>query len=75
MRDHHGFGFGSLGYKHFEIELVNRGENRNHLGVIKENKKAHDFWRSLGFYYYKTVISKNQKEIFCYEKSLDHFRF
>lgn len=68
--DYHGFGFGSQSYKHFETELVNRGANRILLGVIKENKKAHDFWLSLGFSYYNTVISKNQKEIICYEKVL-----
>ncbi|MDP4105385.1 MAG: GNAT family N-acetyltransferase [Bacillota bacterium] len=68
--DYHGFGFGSQSYKHFETELVNRGTNRILLGVIKENKKAHDFWLSLGFSYYNTVISKNQKEIICYEKVL-----
>lgn len=68
--DYHGFGFGSLGYKHLETELVNRGANRILLGVIKENKIAHEFWRSLGFNYYNTINSKNQKEIFCYEKSL-----
>jgi hypothetical protein len=43
MRDYHGFGFGSLGYKHFEIELVNRGANQILLSVIKENKIAHHF--------------------------------
>jgi hypothetical protein len=40
------------------------------LGVIKENKKGHTFWKSLGFIHYNTVISKNQKENFCYEKIL-----
>lgn len=65
--DYQGFAFGSLGVSQFEKELVKRRTNRILLGVIKENEKGHTFWKSLGFNYYNTVISKNQKEIFCYE--------
>lgn len=66
--DYQGFGFGSIVYQKFERALFNQGTNQIRLGVIKENEKGHTFWKSLGLNYYNTVISENQKEIFCYEK-------
>lgn len=39
-----GYGFGSQGYGHYEKEMVERGANRIHLSINKENAKAQSFF-------------------------------
>jgi GNAT superfamily N-acetyltransferase len=67
--DYQGFGFGSQAYLLYENMMLERGIPKIRIGVIKENLKAHDFWTSLGFTYYKTAVGQNNKEILVYEKN------
>jgi GNAT superfamily N-acetyltransferase len=66
--DYRGFGFGTQAYALYENMMLERGIPRVRIGVIKENMKAQEFWKSLGFNYYQTAKGLNDKEIFCYEK-------
>ncbi|MGG3468941.1 GNAT family N-acetyltransferase [Neobacillus pocheonensis] len=66
--DYQGYGFGAQAYALYEKEMQKRGFDRVRIGVLKENKRAQQFWESLGFVYYKTTSSKNESGIFCYEK-------
>jgi ribosomal protein S18 acetylase RimI-like enzyme len=43
-RDYQGYGFGSQGYGHYKKEMVERGANRIHLSINKENAKAQSFF-------------------------------
>lgn len=67
--DYQGFGFGAQAYTLYESELRKRGQKKVRIGVIKENKKAKQFWESLGFLTIKTAFSENGKEILVYEKN------
>jgi GNAT superfamily N-acetyltransferase len=68
--DYHSHGFGKQAFALYENEMVKRGVKQVRLGVIKENAKAHTFWKSLGFVFYKTTIGEFGNEIWCYEKKL-----
>ncbi|MDQ0197823.1 GNAT family N-acetyltransferase [Neobacillus ginsengisoli] len=69
-RDYQGYGFGAEAYALFENEMLERGIKHVRIGVLKENTKAHSFWKSLGFVYYKSSVWKYGNEILCYEKQL-----
>jgi len=68
--DYHGYGFGTQAYTLYESAMLERGVQRVRIGVLKENLKAHTFWKSLGFNYFKTAVGHNGIEILCYEKEL-----
>lgn len=69
--DYQGSGFGKQAYAKFENEMIKQRLEHVRLGVIKENKKAHIFWKSIGFTFFKTAIWKNSIEILCYEKQVE----
>lgn len=68
--DYQGYGFGVQAFKLYENDMLNRGLICVRIGVIKDNLKAHIFWKSLGFTFFETKIWKNGIEILCYEKQL-----
>lgn len=68
--DYQGYGFGAQAYRLYENEMLNRGMECIRIGVLKENTKAHSFWESLGFVYYKTVTAQNGSRIYCYQKQI-----
>ncbi|WP_251555178.1 GNAT family N-acetyltransferase [Neobacillus muris] len=68
--DYQGFGFGEQAYALFEKELVKRGLHTVRIGVIKENQKAKQFWKKIGFTYYTTTKLENGTGVFCYQKQL-----
>ena len=68
--DYHGYGFGTQAYALYEEIMRERGVERVRIGVLKENGKAHTFWKSLRFHFFKTTVWYNGKEILCYEKEL-----
>lgn len=67
--DYQGFGFGTQAYALYESDMRKRGLVRTRIGVIRENVKSKQFWKSLGFLYIKTALSEKGKEIFVYEKN------
>ncbi|MEH7177726.1 GNAT family N-acetyltransferase [Neobacillus vireti] len=67
-RDYQGFGFGTQAYSLYEGEMHKRGLERIRIGVLKENGKAKEFWKSLGLISIKTALNENGKEIFVYER-------
>lgn len=69
-RDYQGYGFGAQAYALFENEMYERGVKHIRIGVLKENTKAHSFWKSVGFVYYKSKVWKYGNEILCYEKEV-----
>lgn len=69
-RDYQGYGFGVQAFELYIEKFLKRSE-RVRIGVLKENIKAHSFWKSLGFVSYKTSKSSFEKEIICYEKYLE----
>ncbi|TDK58934.1 GNAT family N-acetyltransferase [Bacillus salipaludis] len=70
-RDYQGYGFGVQAYEIYENEMLDRGLKCIRIGVIKDNHKAHSFWESLGFKYFKKALWKKEIEISCYEKQLE----
>lgn len=68
--DYQGYGYGTQVYTLFERELLEWSKKCVRIGVIKENSKAHTFWKHQGFTDYKTVIAQAGYEIVCYEKNL-----
>ena len=68
--DYQGYGFGVQAFHLFEAELMERELEFVRIGVIKDNTKAHLFWKSLGFTWFKTVTMHYNNEIYCYEKRL-----
>lgn len=69
-RDYQGYGFGVQAFELYKKKFLKQSE-RVRIGVLKENIKAHSFWKSLGFVSYKTSKSSFEKEIICYEKYLE----
>jgi len=69
-KDYQGFGFGVKAFQLFEADFLTRGLEFVRIGVIKDNTKAHIFWKSLGFTMFKTTLGQYGNEIFCYEKHL-----
>jgi RimJ/RimL family protein N-acetyltransferase len=68
--DYQGFGFGVQAFQLFEADMLTRGLEYVRIGVIKDNAKAHFFWKSIGFTMFKATQGKNGNEIICYEKGL-----
>lgn len=69
--DYQGYGFGTQAYLFFEKEMMKVGKKVIRIGVIKENKKALNFWKSLDFKYINMVRHQElDKDIVCLEKSL-----
>lgn len=67
--DYQGYGFGTQAYALYENMMLERGIPKIRIGVIKENVKAHHFWKSLGFTFFKSTMGQNNREIICYEKN------
>ncbi|OIK10964.1 GNAT family N-acetyltransferase [Bacillus sp. MUM 116] len=68
--DYQGYGFGLQAFQLYENEMIKRGVQIVRIGVIKDNIRAHSFWKALGFTFLKIKHWKNNIEIFCYEKNL-----
>lgn len=67
---YHSRGYGKRAYLSFEDRLKEQKVSRVRLGVLKQNKKAREFWNSLGFQYYDTrQLDGNQVD--CFEKVIE----
>jgi RimJ/RimL family protein N-acetyltransferase len=65
-----GRGYAKQAYQHYEKEMINLGKTAVRLGVLKGNKKAKQFWESIGFVFYETKPYKEDRQVDCYEKEL-----
>ena len=71
-RNYHSMGYGKKAYLFFEVKLIQQKFNSVRLGVIKSNKNAKGFWKSLGFKFYDNS-EWGGKVVGCYEKQLNFF--
>ncbi|MCT8138182.1 GNAT family N-acetyltransferase [Anaerobacillus sp. CMMVII] len=68
--DYQGYGFGSGAYFRFENEILKPETKIVRIGILKENKIAKGFWESQGYQYDQTIVTEQDKVVFCYQKSL-----
>ncbi|WP_187442030.1 GNAT family N-acetyltransferase [Sutcliffiella horikoshii] len=66
--NYHSRGYGKKVYLSFEEKIISQHSWKCvRLGVLKNNKKAREFWESMGFTYYGSSEWDN-KVVSCYEK-------
>ncbi len=67
--DYHSFGYGKKAYAFFEKKLKQEKFNDVRIGVLQNNLKAIEFWKSLGFIFYGNSEWQG-KVVYCFEKQL-----
>ncbi|MFC7063435.1 GNAT family N-acetyltransferase [Halobacillus seohaensis] len=69
-RDYHSMGYGKKAYLSFEEKIIHQKLFKSvRLAVIKSNKEAIVFWKSLGFKFYDNS-EWDGRVVGCYEKHL-----
>jgi ribosomal protein S18 acetylase RimI-like enzyme len=67
--DYHSLGYGKKAYASFEEKLKQQQFNNIHIGVLQNNLKAIEFWKSLGFKFYGNSEWQG-KVVYCFEKQI-----
>lgn len=67
--DYQSMGFGKKAYVSFEEKLKKQNFTHVRIGILQQNLKAFEFWKSLGFKFYGSSTF-GDKSVDCFEKLL-----